>query len=202
MHVVFLPGAGGAAEFWHPLGALLPADWKKTYLSWPGLGNQPHDPAVRGFDDLVQLAAAKIDGPVIVVAQSMGGIVGVRLALSMPGMITHLVLVATSGGIDVSGLGCQDWREAYLTNFPQSQTWIATERPDHAADIPAIACPTLLIWGDSDPISPPAVGERLSHLIKHSALRVIAGGDHDLGRERAHEIAPMIMDFIGGVKTG
>jgi hypothetical protein len=34
--VMFLPGALGAAEFWHPVGNLLPNEWKKVYLAWPG----------------------------------------------------------------------------------------------------------------------------------------------------------------------
>jgi pimeloyl-ACP methyl ester carboxylesterase len=196
MHILFLPGAAGAAEFWHPLGALLPSDWEKTYLSWPGLGNQPHDPAVNNFDDLVALAAKKVRKPTAIVAQSMGGIVGVRLALQHPKEITHLVLVATSGGIDVSNLGGEDWRDAYLKNFPNSQTWIATDKPDHATDISKIACPTLLIWGDRDPISPVSAGKRLSELIRHSALRIIEDGDHDLGRERADEVAPLIVAHL------
>ncbi len=198
MHVVFLPGGGGAPEFWHPLGALLPLEWTKTYLSWPGLGNQPHDPAVTDFDGLVALTAQKLKGPTVIVAQSMGGIVGVRLALRHPEYITHLVLAATSGGVDVSSLGGEDWRESYLRNFPNSQTWITTEKPDHSADIPKIKCPTLLIWGDSDPISPLSVGKRLSALIAHSRLCVVEGGNHDLGRERANDIAPMIIEHLKG----
>lgn len=79
-HILFLPGAGGSPAFWRPLGDLLPAAWRKTYLGWPGLGVQPHDPAVQGIDDLVALAARQIDRPCVVAAQSMGGIVAVRLA--------------------------------------------------------------------------------------------------------------------------
>ncbi len=196
MHIVFLPGAGGAAEFWHPLGTLLPATWKKTYLSWPGLGNQPHDSAVNGFEDLVRIAEQKIHEPTVIIAQSMGGIVGVRLALKHPEKVTHLILTVTSGGIDVSSLGAEDWRNSYFTHFPNSQRWISTEKPDHSADIPNITCPTLLIWGDCDPICPPSVGECLSSLIKNSTLRIIEGGTHDLGKERAGEIAPMIISHI------
>jgi pimeloyl-ACP methyl ester carboxylesterase len=98
MHIIFLPGAGGAAEFWHPLGELLPPEWEKSYLAWPGLGNQPHDPMVNSFDDLFVLAARNIRGPSVIVAQSMGGVIGVRLALAYPENVTHLILVATSGG--------------------------------------------------------------------------------------------------------
>lgn len=196
MHLLFLPGAAGAAAFWHPLGALLPPHWEKTYLSWPGLGDQPHEVAVDSFDGLVALAETQLRGPTVIVAQSMGGIVAVRLALKYPERITHLVLTATSGGIDVSGLGGADWRAAYLDTFPASRTWITTDKPDHAADIPALACPTLLIWGDSDPISPLAVGQTLSKLMNDSTLLIVEGGEHDLGKVRAKDIAPAIIDHL------
>lgn len=196
MHIIFLPGSGGAAEFWHAVGAALPAEWTKTYFSWPGLGNQPHDPAVNGFDDLVALVEKEIRGPVVIVAQSMGGVVAVRLALRHPDKVTHLVLVATSGGVDVSRLGGEEWRSVFLQNFPNSRTWITEERPDHTDEIPSVACPTLLIWGDKDPISPVAVGRHLAALIPHSVLRLIEGGDHDLGRERARDVAPLIVQHV------
>ena len=196
MHVIFLPGAGGDAGFWHALGALLPPDWQKTYLSWPGLGNQPHDPSVRGFDALVALAEREITGPVAVVAQSMGGIVGVQLALKYPDKINHLILVATSGGVDVSALGGADWRASYLSDFPTSQTWITTAMPDHSEDISRISCPTLLIWGGKDLVSPLAVGKYLATLFQRASLHVIEEGDHDLGSARADEIAALVLAHL------
>lgn len=196
MHVLFLPGASGAAQFWTPLGALLPGNWEKSYLSWPGLGSQPHDPAVNGFDDLVRLAATQLKGPTVVIAQSMGGIVGVRLAVEYPEHVTHLVLVATSGGIDVAALGGEDWRGSYLSNFPESKTWITTDKPEPVASICNITCPTLLIWGDSDSLSPPRVGQTLAAMIRGAKLHIIAGGDHDLGRARAEEIAPLVIKHL------
>ena len=198
MHLIFLPGASGAAAFWHPLGALLPATWSKSYLAWPGLGSEPHDPQINGFDDLVALTEKEIRGPTVLVAQSMGGIVAVRLALRHPELITHLILVATSGGVDVSALGGIDWRTGYLENFPDSQTWIVTDKPDHCADIARIACPVLLIWGDDDPISPPAVGARLAGLLLNSTLRIIPGGTHDLARDRAADVAAYVIAHLEG----
>ncbi|WP_151633267.1 alpha/beta fold hydrolase [Noviherbaspirillum aerium] len=200
MHVLFLPGAGGGAEFWHPLGALLPSEWKKSYLSWPGLGKQPHDPSVNGFDDLLRLAAREVQGPTVVVAQSMGGIVGVRLALERAEQVTHLVLVAASGGIDVSALGAQEWRAAYREQFPDARPWITEDRPDHSALIPNIACPTLLIWGTRDAVSPPQVGRRLAALIPDSRLYMVEGGDHDLARDRAADIAPLVIEHLQGTR--
>jgi pimeloyl-ACP methyl ester carboxylesterase len=118
-HLLFLPGAGGAASFWHPLGALLPVSWRKTYLSWPGLGHEPHEPALQGLDDAVAHAASRLERPSVVVAQSMGGVVAVRLALAHPDRISHLVLTATSGGIDVASLNAADLVHVLSRGVPQ-----------------------------------------------------------------------------------
>jgi pimeloyl-ACP methyl ester carboxylesterase len=197
--LVFLPGAGGDPAFWHPVGALLPNTWPKTYLGWPGLGDQPHDPGVRGLDDLVRRAADALDEPSAVIAQSMGGIVAVRLALALPERITHLVLVVTSGGVDVAGLGAADWRADYRRNFPNAASWILEARPDHTTDIARIAVPTLLIWGDRDAISPVAVGAHLASLLPRARLVVVPGGTHSLAVDHAVTVATLIRDHLEAV---
>jgi pimeloyl-ACP methyl ester carboxylesterase len=55
-----------------------------------------------------------------------------------------------------------------------------------------VAIPTLLPWGDADPISPVRVGERLTSLLPAAHLVVLPGGTHDLAIERAEQIAPLI----------
>ena len=122
--LLFLPGAGGSSGFWKPAGDRLPAAWSKHYFGWPGLGDQPHDPAIKGIDDLVQLVTARIDGPVDLVAQSMGGVIAVRVALARPDLVRRLVLCVTSGGVDMAGLGAADWRADYRKSFPNAAPWI------------------------------------------------------------------------------
>ena len=195
--VLFLPGAGGAAAFWHAVGARLPAAWEKVYLSWPGLGDEPADPRVRGFDDLVALVEAELTEPCDVVAQSMGGIVAVRVALRHPDKVRRLVLVATSGGVDVARFGAADWREEYRREFPRASAWVTAERPDHTSEIGHIGAPTLLVWGDSDPISPVAVGEHLASLLPNATLRVIRGGTHGMAAEHPDDVAPLIAAHLG-----
>ncbi|XXF80023.1 alpha/beta fold hydrolase [Myxococcaceae bacterium GXIMD 01537] len=195
-HLLFLPGAGGAASFWHPLGSLLPSSWSKTYLSWPGLGHEPHEPALQSLDDAVAHAASRLARPSVVVAQSMGGLVAVRVALAHPDRISHLVLTATSGGVDVASLGASDWRTAYRAEYPKAADWILSERADLTAELHRISIPTLLLWGDADSISPVAVGRRLEQLMPRARLRVLAGGDHPFARDRAAEIAPWVMEHL------
>lgn len=63
-----------------------------------------------------------------VVAQSMGGVVAVGLALRHPEKVRRLVLVASSGGIDVEGFGAEDWRDEYVLEFPNAAAWVTEQR--------------------------------------------------------------------------
>jgi pimeloyl-ACP methyl ester carboxylesterase len=198
-HLLFLPGAGGAAAFWHPLGALLPAEWDRTYLNWPGLGHEGHRDGFEGFDALTAWAARHLaETGNVVIAQSMGAIVALRLALRFSDKISKLVLTAGSGGLDMGRFGAADWRPDYRATFPNAARWIETEKPDHTAEMAKIMQPALLLWGDADAISPLAVGRQLERLLPRAALHVVAGGDHDFAKVHAAEIAPLVTAHICG----
>ena len=195
--VLFLPGAGASPDFWKPVGARLPADWPKHYFGWPGLGHQPHDPAITGMDDLVQLVTAKMDGPVDLVAQSIGGVIAARIALAQPNLVRRLVLCVTSGGVDMAGLGAADWRADYRKSFPNAAAWITSMAASPGLPVERISAPTLLIWGDVDPISPVAVGRHLEARIPNARLEVVAGGDHDVAATHPELVAGLIARHLG-----
>jgi pimeloyl-ACP methyl ester carboxylesterase len=194
--ILFLPGAGASADFWRPVGVRLPATRRKHYLAWPGLGNQPHDPAVRGMDDLVSLVLARIEEPADLIAQSMGGVVALKAALAAPEKVRRMVLVATSGGVPVGDLGGADWRETYRREFPAAAAWITEVQEDLSVRLPTVAIPCLLLWGDADPISPPAVGRRLQALLSRARLHLIRDGSHDLAQTHAAGIVPLVADHL------
>lgn len=190
--LLFLPGALGRTQFWEPVAGLLEHPAAKVLVGWPGFGVTPPDPSIRGIDDLVAKVVAQIDRPTALIAQSMGGVIAMRAALAKPDLVTHLVLAATSGGVDVAGLGGQDWQQAFHEANPLLPRWFSTYQEDLSLRLLHISMPALLLWGDADPISPVRVGERLASLLPRAALHVIRGGDHGLAETHAASIAPLI----------
>ncbi len=196
-HLLFLPGSMGSPEFWRPVGDRLPAPWAKTYLGWPGLGNQEPSPNVNGFEDLVALVESRLgEEPVDLLAQSMGGAVALQVALRHPLKVRRLVLAVTSGGIDVTGLGAADWRPDYRQAFPNAAPWIMDARPDFSAELERVTHPTLLLWGDADPISPIAIGRKLWQMLPHSTLSIVRGGDHGFVHDRPQDVVDMIVRHL------
>jgi pimeloyl-ACP methyl ester carboxylesterase len=174
------------------VGSRLPPAWERVHLGWPGLGDQAADPSVRGYGDLVERVLGVLERPSDLVAQSMGGVVAVSVAARAPGLVRRLVLSATSGGIDMGRLGAVDWREEYGRVFPRAAAWVGDPHPDQTELLRRIESPTLLLWGDADPLSPVAVGERLAELIPGGVLRVISGATHDLALEQPGPVARLI----------
>lgn len=188
----FLPGALGRTEFWRPAADLLKHPAEKIHVSWPGFGGAPPDPRIRGINDLVGRVLADIDQPSALVAQSMGGVVAILASLQRPELITHLVLSVTSGGMDLAALGAEDWRPAVRAGHPALPDWFTSFHEDVTPRLGTLRMPTLLLWGDADPISPVKVGECLAGLLPEAVLHVFQGGGHDLGYSMADRVAPLI----------
>jgi len=187
LKTLFLPGASGSASFWKPVAVHAQLDG--VFFAWPGLGAEPPKQGVESIDDLTALVASEITEPVSIVAQSMGGVIAIKLALEFPRLVKCLVLAVTSGGLPVADLGGSDWRIDYFAAFPQAAKWIADPVSDLSAQIPSIEARTLLLWGDADPISPVAVGERLLAILPNACLRIFPGADHDLAQTHVEAVA-------------
>lgn len=198
--LVFLPGAAGLSDYWRAVSDAMAHPGARCLLGWPGFADVPARPDVQGFDDLVRLVRAEIDQPCAFIAQSMGGAVALEAVLrhlddahaASRGRVTHLVLAVTSGGIAMDGLGAQDWRAAFLAERPQVPRWLADLRLDLSAQLHRVRQPSLLIWGDADPISPVAVGRRLLAALPSARLEVLSQAGHDLALTHARAVAGLI----------
>lgn len=125
----------------------------------------------------------------------------IQLALKRPELVTHLVLVASSGGLDVSTFGASDWRPDFLAAFPDTAPWVLAEKPDLTEQLAELKVPALLIGGEKDPISPVAVGRYLASRIPHSKLVILPKGQHSMGMELHDVIAPLIEAHVAAPRN-
>lgn len=194
--LIFFPGAGGNPAFWQPAADLLDYPAERVFLTWPGLGATPASPRVNSFDDLVNLAVARLDRPSALMAQSMGGVIAILAALQRPERVTHLVLATTSAGIDLSAMAAKDWRLSFVKENPTLPRWLVDYQGDLSLRLAEISVPVLLLWGDHDPISPVAVGKRLKALLPRSRLIIIKRGEHHLVNKLAPVVAGLIRQHL------
>jgi pimeloyl-ACP methyl ester carboxylesterase len=126
----------------------------------------------------------------------MGGILAARLAVEQPERVRRLVLVATSGGVDAGRLGAAEWRHEYRASLPNAPTWFVDDRTDLTDRLGSIRAPTLLLWSDSDPISPRAIARFLAERIAGARVATVTGGTHAFASERPDEVASVIRSHL------
>lgn len=201
--LIFLPGASGSTQFWYPLIETLTPEYNDNYkiIAYPGFGSAPVDRDLNSFEELSQLVVEQIDQPCILIAQSMGGIFAVVAALEKPHLVQGLVLIATSGGIDLTKFDVADWRKSYLQEFLNYPDWFITTKVNYEERLAEIKQQVLLIWGDHDPISPVAIGEYLQRKLTDARLKIIQGGQHDLANKHAIQVSSLILDYFQSIKS-
>lgn len=195
-NLIFLPGASGSTTFWYPLIEKLPQHYHTKIIGYPGFGDTPESVEVKNFKDLTNYVLNQINDDSVIIAQSMGGIFAVAAALQKPQLVKGLVLIATSGGIDLSPFNVQDWREAYRQTFLKYPDWFITTKVNYDKFLAEIDIDVLLIWGDQDPVSPVGVGTYLNQIFKSSTLHIVKGGDHQLAEKYADEVAIQIKGYL------
>ena len=70
------------------------------------------------------------------------------------------------------------------------------DRPDRQAELSAIVCPTLVISGGEDSLSPPEEMAALARAIPHARWLAIPGAGHLSNLERPDEFVAAIADFL------
>jgi pimeloyl-ACP methyl ester carboxylesterase len=193
--IAFLPGAGGQRAFWAPVAERLGLGEDALIFAWPGFGDEPPDPAIRRLSDLATLCIERLDGPTDLVAQSMGGVIALQVALARPDLVRRLVLCGTSGGIGLRRFQAQDWRRDY--DLPKgAPRYFVDDDTDIEASIPGMGQQTLLLWGANDSVVGPVVGERFAALLPNARLVIIEGAGHALAMEKPDQVASHIAAFL------
>ena len=155
------------------------------------------------------------------VGHSMGGYLSVRLAASRPELVRRLVLVAPAGvPTERSMLGhlvplllaaryatpafmpvlVRDaLRTGPMTLWRAARDLLAE---DVRGDLRNIEAPTLLVWGENDPLIPPAVGDLLRREIPDSRLLLLRGAAHVPMYDRPAQFDAALLAFLAGEPVG
>ena len=56
--------------------------------------------------------------------------------------------------------------------------------------------PTLMLWGEQDPVLPPKVGEAFASALGRPAPRVLEGAGHFLQEDRGEEVGRRIAKWL------
>jgi len=160
------------------------------------------------------------------VGVSLGGAVGMQLALTAPERLDKLVLACTSARFGEPGA----WRERaalvrdegleaivdavlarwFTTAAPDGfrEMFLSTDRESYARccdalsrwdvreQLGAIDAPTLVIAGEQDPSTPPEHGELIASLIPGARFEVIPNAAHLANVERAEEFNWLLEEHL------
>ncbi|MEM1183812.1 MAG: alpha/beta hydrolase [Planctomycetota bacterium] len=194
--VVFLHGLVGLNEHWEPVVTRLRPGIRSVRLELPLLDLTGSDCSIQGVTELTtayldRVKAQDGEGPAVLVGNSFGGHVALRIAHRRPDLVRGLVLAGSSGLFErtlVKGAPIRPPREwlrekiaelfydpavmreddvdrahAALNTRQGARAMVRlsrTARRNHLGDeIGDIGCPTLLIWGKQDIVTPPSAAQ-------------------------------------------
>jgi pimeloyl-ACP methyl ester carboxylesterase len=194
--LLLVHGLGGSALNWVAVGPALAARYRVLVPDLPGHGRSsplPPPSGSSGFADaLAELIGCEQAAPVAVVGHSLGGLVGVRLAVRHPDLVGG-VLLAAAAGISSNRRSAQLALEILAVLRP------ARRLAPHRARIARSPLLKRLVfgwWGASDPAQlPPAIVEGFLagselHTDTLSAARAMFSDDArtDLGQVRCPSV--------------
>ena len=155
------------------------------------------------------------------VGHSMGGYLSLKLAARRPEAVRRLVLVDPAGmpsGRTMLGhlgpllLAARYARPTFLpvlvrdALYARPLTLLRTARDllaeDVRDDLRQVGMPTLLVWGDRDPLIPPSIGEVMRAEIPDSRLLVIGGAGHNPMFDCPEDFNAALLAFLAGQTVG
>lgn len=199
--VVMVHGLSGSLDWWQYNAPALAEHFRVFLIDLPGFGRLGHLSVCASMHDYVDWLREWMAGVGLnsahIIGHSMGGHIGLRLAVEDPDMVRRLVLVAPAGVVPETEipryvvplikvlrnipaallpLAVRDLRRANLrTVWRSSQDLIE----HHVLDIlEKVQVPTLIVWGNEDPVLPFTLARQFQDAISGSELFAIPDAGH------------------------
>jgi pimeloyl-ACP methyl ester carboxylesterase len=206
---VLVHGLAGSSRWWRDVAPALALEHAVHLVDLPRW--QAYDP-----DDLVDRIARRFAdlSPAAYIGHSLGGLLSVRLAARHPETVDRLVLVAPAGIPGRSPLGSVlPLASALLHAGPfflprlaldtlrsgPANVLVAAARllaDDVRPDLTAVKVPTLLLWGDRDPLIPPGHAQEFLDALPDAQLELIPGASHVPMLERPSAVSRAVLEFL------
>ena len=217
-HLVLLHGLAGSGTWWKRNLPALSSAFRVTAIDLPGFGSS-HPDARLILDEVPAQVAALLGELGIerahVMGHSMGGLVAAGLAADHPELVDRLVLVdAGFLSLDptwrhrVTGpLRTLPWTSLtilptllrdVLRSGPTRMARATAEvlRNDWRDKLPAIAAPTLVVWGEHDRVCPLRIGEQIVAAVPGARMVIIRGAGHNPMWEKQADFDREVLGFL------
>ncbi len=220
--LVLLHGLAGSHRWWRYVIPQFARHRRVVIPELVGFGGSrpaPRQPDMREMAQIIDdwLVANDL-GRIDLVGHSMGGEIAIHLAASRPERIRRLVLVAAAGvprEISASAAARLATELARLRAWGR-RTFVATIAADSlragpftlyrtlrhllADDVrpllPLVVQPTLVVWGEHDPVTPLRDAHVLRNSLPLGRLFVVAGASHNVMADRPDEFVRVVVDFL------
>jgi pimeloyl-ACP methyl ester carboxylesterase len=210
-------GLGASWRWWEPVVESLGARFRIYLLDLPGFGTARGRPFV--LDDAPSyvrafLAEARIE-PATLIGHSLGGAVCARAAALWPEAVERLVLVAPAGLLErrrpiqyvlpmvtalrharprfLRVLALDSLRAGAVTLYRAGRQLLGDDMLHD--ELESIRAPTLLVWGERDPMVPARLASAYERAIPDTRLVVIPRAGHVPMAERPDQFARAVLDF-------
>lgn len=227
--VIFLHGLVGLNEHWEDVVGRIKDRSRCTTLELPLLELRGDDCSLWSVVDMTtQFLEEHVKEPSVLVGNSFGGHVALRIAHARPDLVRALILAGSSGLIErtmVKGAPVRpskDWLEEKIGELFHDKSAMnpgdvdrahkllnerggaramvklsKTARRDNMTDdLGDIVCPTLLIWGKQDIVTPPSAGQGFTELMPDARIVWLDECGHAPMLESPVPFAAAIRDFL------
>ncbi len=222
--VVLVHGLSGSTRWWSRNVGALSEHYRVYLVNLPGFGvgrrAGPRFVLAEATSWLLAWMEAVGLERAHLVGHSMGGYLSLRLAASRPEVVRRLVLVDPAGMptgrtmlghlvplLQAARHGSPRFLPVLVRDalYAGPFTLLLAARDllaeDVREDLRSVEAPTLLVWGEKDPLIPPSVGDLMQAEISGSSLLVIEGAGHNPMFDRPDEFDAALLDFLGGEKV-